>query len=514
MSGLIGGSFMLKESISTWRQERDEYFKEGASDIVRTNMMMLFQVSFAITVLTGLLILLTPYIIIGWTPTVQHVLLVPVSAFFCFISMYYKSRPKQSTFVVNFMCLTYIGCIFCFVIAMDTFQLSDMPSSFVPVLLIAIPALFVFRFRIIYMEMIIFEIAYVVVLYDKKTLAMAQNDFFNSVVGLLTSAIVAFIIQRLRAQSYMAQNQYKRLSMTDGLTGIMNKSNSEYVIRQYLECRGTDDNCALLILDVDDFKLVNDTMGHQVGDDILGGMGKILQQTFRSTDTLGRFGGDEFIILMRHIPEEEIVEKKCEKIFSKIRELSKKYNYKLSCSIGISFLKGETASYERVFQIADTALYEAKASGKAKYAMHAVNETYALKGDKPLMLIADDNEINREILKLALQSDYEIVEADTGSRTLEQIGRFQEKLAIVLLDLVMPDGDGYQVLKYMKNRRNIEDIPVVVISADSRSEKDVLQLGAADMIAKPFDAEIVQIRVRNALKSKMHLKKSIMAEEE
>ena len=62
----------------------------------------------------------------------------------------------------------------------------------------------------------------------------------------------------------------------------------------------------------------------------------------------------------------------------------------------------------------------------------------------------------------------------------------------------MPDIDGYQVLKYMKSRAYTNRIPVVVITTDAESEKDVLKLGAVDMIAKPFDADIVSLRVRNA----------------
>jgi putative two-component system response regulator len=118
---------------------------------------------------------------------------------------------------------------------------------------------------------------------------------------------------------------------------------------------------------------------------------------------------------------------------------------------------------------------------------------------KGLVLIVDDMEINREILEEILEDEYSIITAEDGRDAVERIEENKEKLSVILLDIVMPVMDGYEVLDYMKEHNYIEKIPVLVISGENsiKIEKRCFDMGASDFIRKPFDNTLVHKRVRN-----------------
>lgn len=120
---------------------------------------------------------------------------------------------------------------------------------------------------------------------------------------------------------------------------------------------------------------------------------------------------------------------------------------------------------------------------------------------RPRILIADDSEMNRAILSEMLNEKYEILEASTGAETLSVLRSQGSGLSLLLLDIVMPEGDGFHVLEEMGRSHWIEDIPVIMISSE-RSAQQVeraYSLGAADFIARPFDPLIVYKRVENTI---------------
>lgn len=120
---------------------------------------------------------------------------------------------------------------------------------------------------------------------------------------------------------------------------------------------------------------------------------------------------------------------------------------------------------------------------------------------KQRILIADDSEINRSILMDMLEDAYEIIEAENGSVAVRILSQRAEEIDLVLLDIVMPEMDGFGVLDIMNQRRWIEDIPVIMISAESAPDnvERAYNLGVTDFISRPFDALIVHRRVVNTL---------------
>lgn len=121
---------------------------------------------------------------------------------------------------------------------------------------------------------------------------------------------------------------------------------------------------------------------------------------------------------------------------------------------------------------------------------------------KQQILIVDDSEINREILKEILKEDYRILEAANGEKCLEQLERYGTGISLVLLDIVMPEMDGFEVLAAMNQNHWIEDIPVIMISSEDSDSyiRRAYEMGVSDYISRPFDAKIVYQRVLNMIK--------------
>ena len=115
------------------------------------------------------------------------------------------------------------------------------------------------------------------------------------------------------------------------------------------------------------------------------------------------------------------------------------------------------------------------------------------------VLIVDDMELNREMLKVILEEEYSLLEADGGKNAIDVIQKHQEEIAVVLLDLVMPEMDGFAVLEEMKKRAWLKHIPVLVVSAESKAEVEsrCFNMGVSDFIKKPFDREIIKNRIKN-----------------
>ncbi len=149
-------------------------------------------------------------------------------------------------------------------------------------------------------------------------------------------------------------------SQLDGLTGFYNHTTTKRLITESILDRAGPKTDALIVLDCDDFKRINDTYGHLVGDKLLQNISKDILLTFRETDIIGRIGGDEFCIYMRNIPSIDFVQLKCWQLSVLIQETNKDHH--ILVSIGIAELEDET-TYEELFARADAALYKAKAKG-------------------------------------------------------------------------------------------------------------------------------------------------------
>ena len=163
-------------------------------------------------------------------------------------------------------------------------------------------------------------------------------------------------------------DKLRERAQRDSMTKLSNKSTTKKLIQKYIS-EDTDANHALMIIDVDNFKKINDTFGHMMGDYVLVEMASKLKKIFRSTDVMGRIGGDEFLVMLRGIYCDSLINEKANAICKLFRSIcvSEDADYKITGSIGISVYPKDGTTYEELLKKADEALYNAKKSGKDQF---------------------------------------------------------------------------------------------------------------------------------------------------
>ena len=300
------------------------------------------------------------------------------------------------------------------------------------------------------------------------------------------------------ARSSLHSNE---LIYRDALTGAHNRRFYEEELKhKYL-------NAGVAMIDLDDFKLCNDTYGHSAGDAALRLIVSIIHRCIRSTDMLVRYGGDELLLILPDISAEAFVRKLKDinkrLLASHLPEFEKLH---VSASIGgvmaasIGGVMAAGIPISDALLIADKRMYLAKRRKNTVVTADIAPDAVRSENDhRPMVLIVDDSPMNRDILSEILCDDFEILEAPNGPRCLELLNAWGSDISIVLLDIVMPDMDGFDVLSRMSAQGWLEDIPVVMISSEDSSQtvRRAYELGASDYISRPFDARIVHRRVSN-----------------
>ena len=300
--------------------------------------------------------------------------------------------------------------------------------------------------------------------------------------------------QRAAHDQKLKEELYK-----DPLTGAYNRRYYEEVVRKSIGPAG------IALMDVDDFKICNDTYGHHAGDVALKTVASAIQSCIRSSDLLIRCGGDEFLLVLPGIPG-DFLQTKLEQICTAVQMASVPGypHFRVSLSIG-GTIQSITDPVERIVRRADWLMYQAKGRKNAvmvEVPGHSLAALEKLLQKKSQILLVDDSAMNRMILKEILGDDYSILEAENGQECLEKMQAEAGNIALVLLDINMPVMDGFEVLKAMNANHTIEDIPVIMISSDDSDAaiRRSYELGASDYVNRPFDARIVYRRVTNTIK--------------
>ena len=295
---------------------------------------------------------------------------------------------------------------------------------------------------------------------------------------------------------------YKRELYADALTGSYNRRYFEDQLKEQRMDAG------IAMIDLDDLKTHNDIYGHVAGDKVLVTVSAAIISCVRKTDRLVRYGGDEFLLVMPGISLEAFVEK-LHRIQDLICNMSVEGypQLKLSVSIGGTLTNGESVG--KAMCRADEYMYQAKTSKNTivteKDGQRTPEEIVAAgrhNASRYRILIVDDSEMNRMILSEMLKGEFEILEAENGSACLDMLSRYEMKISLILLDIVMPGMGGFGVLEYMNRNNLIKDIPVIMISGEDSGEviKRAYEMGVSDYIKRPFDMEVVHRRVLNTIK--------------
>ena len=269
------------------------------------------------------------------------------------------------------------------------------------------------------------------------------------------------------ARNMEKEKHYRQRLNHDALTGTYNRRYYEEVVRNNIGPAG------IALMDIDDFKICNDTYGHHAGDLALETVAKAIRSCIRETDLLIRYGGDEFLLVLPGIPADYLRTK-----LEQIRDAVQKAvvpgypHFRLSLSIG-GAMQTLADPMENVVRRADLLMYQAK-NHKDVVAVDTQDSRLAAQEqvleEKPVILLVDDSMMNRMVLASILGEDYRILEAENGKRCLELLRANAGQIALVLLDINMPVMDGFEVLRTMNTNHTIEDVPVIMISSDDSEE--------------------------------------------
>ena len=280
----------------------------------------------------------------------------------------------------------------------------------------------------------------------------------------------------------------------DALTGAYNRRYYENRIRKV---RG---HAGVAMIDLDDFKLYNDTCGRNAGDLVLNTVVGIIRGCICKTDILIRYGGDEFLLILQDV-DEEIFSKKLKQIRDMVCEAEVPGYARLRLTVSIGGVLADNETIESAVARADGLMYQAK-NRKNMIVTEKSGIDSAEAKERQQILIVDDSQINCEILAEILKDEYRILEAANGEECINLLKQYGTGIALLLLDINMPVMDGFEVLALMNRKHWIEDIPVIMISSEDSASyvRRAYEMGASDYISRPFDVQVVHQRVSNTIK--------------
>lgn len=170
----------------------------------------------------------------------------------------------------------------------------------------------------------------------------------------------------------------------DSLSGLLNHAATVEEVTRYLAGEGRMGLHALFMVDVDHFKAVNDGLGHQVGDQVIVDVSRTLQRVFRTSDIIGRMGGDEFMLLMKSVSSPQHICRKAHELVQALQFAchTEKNDISISASVGVAVVKDGDRSFDTLYAQADDALYRAKDAGRARYLMHGEGDDFS-SGEEP-----------------------------------------------------------------------------------------------------------------------------------
>lgn len=201
-----------------------------------------------------------------------------------------------------------------------------------------------------------------------KTEKLGIIILMDDMTELMKLRVMAFDMEEIKKINYelsQSKDYYKKNSEIDKMTGLLDKITFEKNCKKSLKQLSQNEMAAFFVIDLDHFKEANDTYGHQFGDEILKKFAKNLTKIFSEESLIGRFGGDEFVIYLEKISDENFVLEQAKKICESAVTLkidTKETN--ISASVGIAIFYGTEKDYTKIFETADKSVYFVKTNGR------------------------------------------------------------------------------------------------------------------------------------------------------
>ncbi len=321
--------------------------------------------------------------------------------------------------------------------------------------------------------------------------------------------------------------QVRDRSNSDPLTGLLNRTAFEEQLTLLLEQTDPGAIHALLMIDLDGFKLVNDTYGHQFGDRVLTDIANSLRAVIRNEDLIGRVGGDEFMVCLRNIRDDKDFVEKRASFLCRALNITLGSDVVISGSVGIAMYPEDGIAFGTLYQKADKALYYAKHHGKNRFVFYrgtlgdGADAASAAPGPRSeltapddvnpslsegrrTLQVADESEATQNGLREIFGNDFRLLTARSGAECMAILENRSSAVSAMLLDLSIDGGKGLDILGHMQKNAAFSSIPVIVTSDTAESEFGLaaVELGATDVITRPFDSRLLKLRVQNVIRKR------------
>ena len=288
---------------------------------------------------------------------------------------------------------------------------------------------------------------------------------------------------------------YRTLSDYDQLTGVRNRRSSNVVIANYLRLAQRHAlPLSLVVIDLDKFKRVNDTYGHQAGDDVLQFLGGLLRQSFRSEDVVARWGGEEFVIAMFAMRRSDAVERLAnvlEKLEAHEFQPSSGVRFHVSFSAGLAEFPAEGKDLHSLYRLADEALYRAKAAGGRRiYASASAPDAQC-----DVAILSADVSLSAPLRHLLEMRGYSVELYPRPEDLLQDLASGTTHIRVLLLD----DGPGNSLVKIVPQLEQLPPPQRPTLFLLSSSESHDPALAHLERIAKPPRSENLTQRLRRTL---------------
>lgn len=355
------------------RLDSIDYFVSTKKELLaEKNRAMLLQLGNGLTIVVVLYLLVRFSIDPGRLPELRFWVLFAVLLAY---RIEYKCWLSKILLSFNSTRLIVLLNYYLFFMASAYLEMREFDASHTPIfiaLILALPAFYTDYFQVYFLIETVIGISYFAICHLVSPGTLSWQACFEMMAAIMFSLVMVLAIFGNQAESVTEEKVFKEKSDTDLLTGLKNKIAFQDESKEAIRNKPLGTASMLLILDFDNFKLVNDNYGHQTGDDVLKAFANILIREFRVVDIIGRVGGDEFMVMVPSIPFEStgLIADRCKNILHELNVLKVGKAHSFSCSIGIACdYKGMT--FEEMYKLADDALYESKERGKATYTIYS-----------------------------------------------------------------------------------------------------------------------------------------------
>ncbi|HNX15157.1 MAG TPA: GGDEF domain-containing protein [Oscillospiraceae bacterium] len=350
-----------------------ETFQELHKDIIDTNLFLMERLSAAFIFITSL-----PFMAALFVNSLSDALFVYAAFVILSLLTHISCRlflPTHPRWIMPFYMIFYLASLG-FAIVLDVLSRLGLPTVVVCVLLAVMPVFILEKpGKIALFSLLPVAVFCIASLYIKAH-SIAVIECINCVTFYAAGFFVGRHYTNTKIEEIITRNRLEKLSETDTLTNLYTRGAIEKKIYDHLNQR--HELSAMMLMDIDNFKQINDTFGHQYGDKLLTDIASSLKGAFRNTDYISRLGGDEFIVFLPSIPGKEWMEFKASQTISLLRRtyIHDGKTRSVSVSLGLAFSENGQGTYDELYKNADRAMYQAKHEGKDRYCIYDTASAY------------------------------------------------------------------------------------------------------------------------------------------